>query len=134
MAQPTVFEPAPFVYVKIPIVRGTEGLYPARDEILDQRIREMGVGSVIGWGDSLGERPLGCSRPVAYHRIDVEVSDLEQGRAALRDILASLEVPAGTEINFSRGGVKVQDVYSPSGWLMDQPTPTFAPFAPKAYL
>ncbi|HZX30392.1 MAG TPA: hypothetical protein VFF03_03490 [Rhodocyclaceae bacterium] len=116
------------------MVRGTEGLYPARDEVLDQKIREMGIGSVVGWGDSLGERPLGCSRPVAFHRIDVEVSNLDQGRAALRDILDSLGVPVGTEINFSREGVKVQDVYSPAGWLLDQLAPTFAAVGPKAQL
>ncbi|HJW26685.1 MAG TPA: hypothetical protein VJ576_17440 [Rhodocyclaceae bacterium] len=118
--QPSSFEPAPFIYVKIPIRKLAGAPDLARDEAVDRALQDRGVGAVIGWGDSLGYMQPNGSRPAAFHRVDIEVSDLAPALAALREILPALGAPAGTEIHYRLEGRKVQDTYGPSGWLLEQ--------------
>lgn len=121
MPQPYSLGPTLFLYVKIPNIPGAESQYLDRDDAMDQILRERGMGSVLGWGDSLGGMRPDGSRPVAFHRVDVEVNDLTSARLALHEILPALNVPSGTEIHYTLGGQKFQDVYSLSGWLLEQP-------------
>ncbi|MBS1188824.1 MAG: hypothetical protein H6R10_616 [Rhodocyclaceae bacterium] len=116
------FEPAPFVYVKIPKAKRIIDQELARDEAIDQLLREQGIGSVLGWGESLGNIPPDGSRPVPFHRVDVEVSDLALVRAALHEGLPALGVPVGTEIHYNMRQRHLRDIYSSSGWLLEQPT------------
>lgn len=115
------FAPAQFIYVKIPALPGTENENLDRDEAIDQALRERGIGSVLGWGASLGDRQPDGFRPVAFHRIDVEVLDLARGRAALQEILPGLGAPVGTEIHYKLGRRDLQDLYAATGWLAEQP-------------
>lgn len=94
----------------------------ARDEAIDQILRDKGLGSVIGWGDSLGERLPDGSRPAAYHRIDIEVSNLDLARALLQQAIPALGLPHGTEIHYKVGQRRLQDVFAASGWLLEQTT------------
>lgn len=119
--QAAPFGPAPFIYIKIPMAAGAADADLQRDDAIDQALREGGLGAVLGWGASLGDRRPDGSRPVAFHRIDVEVLDLAGARAALRHILPGLGAPAGTEIHYKLGGRDWQDLYAPSGWLLEQP-------------
>lgn len=116
--------PAQFVYVRIPVQlrRGTDPLHQREDRI-DQALRSQGIGSVVGWGDSLGERRADGSRVAAYLRIDINVSDLPAARTALRYLLPKLEAPAGTEIHYTLQGASLQDMATATGWLLDQPVP-----------
>lgn len=121
MNPPTVsppYAPAAFLYVKVPVHAEDDNL--ARDEALDQALREAGVGSVVGWGDSLGERQPDGSRPLMFHRIDIEVGDLATARAALWQMLPALGAPAGSEIHYQHQGRKALDLYTPSGWRLEQ--------------
>lgn len=115
--------PALFVYVKIPVVADVADLGHKREDKIDQLLRETGIGSVIGWGDSLGDEQSNGSRVVAFHRIDIAVTDLPATRLALQATLPVLDVPLGTEIHYTVEGKGLMDVYAPSGWLLDQPIP-----------
>lgn len=119
--EPPSFEPAPFIYIKIPLAaRGMDDAL-SRDEAIDQALRDRDLGSVLGWGESLGNVQPNLTRAVVFHRIDVEVTDLAAARAALREILPPLGVPPGTEIHYQSGGRGMQDIYSPDGWRLGQP-------------
>ncbi|WP_157731194.1 hypothetical protein [Variovorax sp. HW608] len=127
MAQPpltpraTGYARTQFMVVKIPVVADMDDLYHQREDRIDQALRARGLGTVIGWGDSLGETRAGGSRRVAYTRVDLDVADIEAARAALQQVLAALGTPAGTEIHYSRDGASVADVYAPPEWRLAQP-------------
>ena len=116
--------PAQFVYVRIPVKprRGTDPLHQREDRI-DQALRAQGIGSVVGWGDSLGERRADGSRVAAYLRIDINVSDLAAARIALRYLLPKLEAHAGNEIHYTLQGASLQDMATDTGWLLEQRVP-----------
>jgi len=111
--------PAAFVYVKIPVSSAQDPLHQ-REYTLDQTLREMGLGAVIGWGDSLGPVQADGSRPAAFLRIDINVGELDKARAALRQSLLELDAPFGTEIHYTLAGANLQDTYSRSGWMLEQ--------------
>ncbi|NDP39801.1 MAG: hypothetical protein GZ093_13790 [Rhodoferax sp.] len=117
------YAPALFVYVKIPIVAALVDQVRQRADKIDQILRETGIGSVIGWGDSLGDKQPNGSRVVAFHRIDIEVNDLPAARLALQAALPLLDVSRGAEIHYTIEGKALMDVYSISGWLVEQPLP-----------
>lgn len=116
--------PAQFVYVRIPVKprRGTDPLH-LREDRIDQALRAQGIGTVVGWGDSLGERRADGSRVAAYIRIDINVSDLAAARTLLQRLLPELEAPAGTEIHYTLQGLNLQDMATATGWLLEQPVP-----------
>lgn len=116
--------PAQFVYVRVPVKprRGTDPLHQREDQI-DQALRAQGIGSVVGWGDSLGERRADGSRVAAYLRIDINVSDLAAARTLLQQLLPTLDAPAGTEIHYTLQGLSLQDMATATGWLLEQPVP-----------
>jgi hypothetical protein len=109
--------PMQFLYVKIPIAQGGLDQFYRLEDKIDQILIEHGVGSVLGWGDSLGDpRPDG-SRPVAYMRIDVDVANIVLARALLLTSLPTLGAPTGTEIHYTIERQHMQDIYSESRWL-----------------
>ncbi|WP_084153698.1 hypothetical protein [Simplicispira psychrophila] len=116
--------PAQFVYVRIPLQprQRVDPLHQREDEI-DQALHAQGIGTVLGWGDSLGERRADGSRVAAYLRIDINVSDLAAARTTLQQLLPTLEAPAGTEIHYTLQGVRLQDRATATGWLLEQPVP-----------
>jgi hypothetical protein len=109
-----------FLYVKIPVVKRVFDQTHQFEDKVDQILRQDGVGSVAGWGDSLGDvRPDG-SRPVAFTRIDVDVSDLGSAIALLKTALPSLGAPSGTQIHYTIDHRHRTDTYLDSAWLLDQ--------------
>jgi len=111
-----------FIYVKIPVGQTADPLHQ-REYTLDQTLRDLGLGAVIGWGDSLGPVERDGSRPVAFLRIDINVNHLATARAALREILPKLGVPAGSEIHYTQDGASLMDIRAGDGWLLEQPLP-----------
>lgn len=109
-----------FIYVKIPVVNQVVDQRHQLEDKVDQILQENGVGSVAGWGDSLGDALADGSRPVAYTRIDVDVSNLASARELLQTNLPSLGAPTGTEIHYTIDGRRMKDVYLESEWLRDQ--------------
>jgi hypothetical protein len=117
---------ADFVYLKIPRGRRERDALRLLAADVDGQLRAQGVGSVAGWGDSIGDDRADGGRPLAYTRIDVDVSRIEAARTLLHAALATLQVPAGTELHFCHAGQDSFDVYGESGWLLDQAMPASA--------
>jgi hypothetical protein len=111
--------PMPFLYVKIPVDPHAADRLHRREYALDEALKSAGVGSVLGWGDSLGdEAPVG-SRAVAYTRIDVDVTDLAAARSVLRTTLPTLNAGDGTQIHYTIGHTRLEDRYRAGGWQLD---------------
>jgi hypothetical protein len=112
-------DPMNFLYLKIPVARHSSHQIHQLADKLDQVLREHRLGAVAGWGNSLGDALPDGSRPVAYTRIDVDVSDLQLAVAQLRENLASFGAPAGTQIHYTVDGRHRKASYSDSGWRDD---------------
>ena len=113
----TTSPPTLFFYVKIPIVADLVDQVGRRADKIDQILRETGIGSVISWGDSLGEKQPNGSRVAAFHRIDIVVNDRAAARLALQAALPVLEVPFGTEIHYTIERMAFMDLYAIAGWV-----------------
>lgn len=109
-----------FLYLKIPIAKYAHDQTRDFEDKIDQLLRENGVGSVAGWGDSLGEALANGTRPVAFTRIDVDVTDLDSALAFLQARLPSLGAPSGTEIHCTINQRRRKDILAESTWLLDQ--------------
>ena len=103
-----------FLYVKIPIAQSDLDQFFRLEDHIDRILIEHGVGSVLSWGDSLGDLLPDGSRPVAYTRIDVDVSNIASARTLLLTSLPALGVPTGTEIHYMIERQHMQDIYSES--------------------
>jgi hypothetical protein len=111
-----------FLYVKVPVVNRVLDQTHQLEDMVDQILNETGIGSVAGWGDSLGAALPDGSRPVAYTRIDIDVLNLASGRALLRTNLPSFGAPTGTEIHYTIDNRHYKDIYFQPEWLLDQPS------------
>lgn len=116
---------AGFIFVKIPLDRRHDEADPLhrREDTIDQMLRSQGLGLVVGWGDSLGERRPDGQRPAAYIRIDINAHDVQATRSALRALLPTLGAPAGTEIHYTLAGRSLQDMALDTGWQLEQVIP-----------
>lgn len=109
-----------FLFLKIPVMSYVSGQARELEDKVDHILREHGVGSVAGWGDSLGAALPDGSRPVAYTRIDIDISNLVLARELLQANLPSLGAPAGTQIHYTIERRRLKDVYVDPDWLRDQ--------------
>ena len=111
-----------FIFVKIPVGRRHDEADPLhrREDTIDQMLRSQGLGLVVGWGDSLGERRPDGQRPAAHIRIDINANDVQATRSALRALLPTLGAPAGTEIHYTLAGHSLRDVALDTGWQLEQ--------------
>jgi hypothetical protein len=110
-----------FLYVKIPTVNNTFAQTHQLEDKVDQILKETGMGSVAGWGDSLGVTLPDGSRRVAYTRIDVDVSNLASARVLLQANLPPIGAPSGTEIHYTIDYRHYKDIYFGPEWTLDQP-------------
>ncbi|MDL2357748.1 MAG: hypothetical protein QFF03_21050 [Pseudomonadota bacterium] len=109
-----------FLYLKVPIAKHVHDQSREFEDNIDRLLKENGVGSVAGWGDSLGEALATGIRPVAFTRIDVDVTDLISAIALLHANLASLGAPSGTEIHSTFDQRRRKDILADSMWVVDQ--------------
>lgn len=110
-----------FIYIKIPDPVGPLDRAEKYEDRLEPLLAAESLGTISGGGSSLGHpRPDGI-RPIEYCGIDVDVTDLERARKLLRDWLPGFGAPVGTEIQFTLGGMKLQDTLTAGGWLLNQP-------------
>ncbi len=126
--QPSVGEPASpqldpeqFIYVKLPgniqpIQRGAQF-----EDRIEPVLAEAGLGSVSGGGSSLADPLPDGRRLVAFCGIDIDTPERDAALTVLRDLLPKLEAPAGTELHYTRGGVKLQDEFTGAGWSTGRP-------------
>ncbi|MBN9367422.1 MAG: hypothetical protein J0H59_10350 [Comamonadaceae bacterium] len=113
-----------FVYVRIPVARHAADPLHLREERIDQALQAQGLGSVVGWGDSLGERHADGKRAATFMRVDISVTDLPRALALLHTLLPALEAPQGTEIHYHAGGRHLCDAIHAQGWRLAQAVPT----------
>jgi hypothetical protein len=105
-----------FLYIKIPVARHSSDLIHQLQDKIDQVLKEHRLGAVAGWGNSLGDALPDGSRPVAYTRIDVDVSHLQSAVALLQANMPSFGTPAGTEIHYTVDQHRRKTSYTDSGW------------------
>lgn len=114
-----------FTFAQIPIDRrGVADPLHRREDTIDQMLRTQGLGLVVGWGDSLGERRPNGLRPSASMRIDISVNDLPAARSALRTLLPTLGAPAGTEVHYTLAERSLMDLALSTGWQLEQSLPS----------
>jgi hypothetical protein len=110
-----------FVFVKIPLRRHEVDPLHRREEQIDEALRNLAIGTVIGWGDSLGERDPQGRRRAAYIRIDITTRDPDAVREALHTLLPSLGASVGTEIHYTDGQAQqYMDLARDQGWTLAQ--------------
>lgn len=117
---PLAFQATAFIYLKIPVVDGRESPDHGVDEAIDQALQQRRLGTVLGWGSSLGSRRANGSRPIAFHRIDMEVRELHAARAGLHQFLPALDLPAGCELHYFIDERHLMDLYEPPSWRLQQ--------------
>ena len=125
-----------FVYLKIPMPpkagRHTEGPHSALDQSLDQALARAGLGSVLGWGTSVSPDAAGAGLAPAFHRVDIEVSDLPAALELLRAALRHLQAPPRTELHYTHNGQALQQDLGPEGWGDSHPTTAATARRPRA--
>lgn len=82
---------------------------------------------MLGWGASLSDRRDEAPAHIAFHRVDIEVAELQPALALLRRVLVEQGAAAGTEIHYSLEKAPWQDELGPAGWLVPRPTPGGTP-------
>ena len=95
----------------------------ATARLLPRDLQTEGLGTVVGWGDSLGERHADGKRAATFMRVDISVSDLPRALALLHALLPALEAPPGTEIHYHADGHHLCDAIHDQGWLLAQAVP-----------
>lgn len=109
-----------FVYVKIPRHRRDDDPLHLREEQIDETLRQLAIGTVVGWGDSLGERDAQGHRHAAYIRIDIATRDPEAVRQTLHGLLPRLGASVGTEIHYTEQAQQFMDLAQDQGWALAQ--------------
>ncbi|PTT22581.1 hypothetical protein DBR12_03765 [Acidovorax sp. HMWF029] len=114
------FNPEHFIYVKLPgnlmpLDRGA-----VYEDPIEQALSEGNLGTVSGGGSSLGDKLPDGSRIIEFSGIDIDTDQPTRTLEVLRDLLRKLDAPAGTELHYTRGGAKLQDQLSSTGWRTAQ--------------
>ncbi len=114
-------DPEQFIYVKLP-----GNIQPIqRGELFEDRIDPIlsgaGLGSVSGGGSSLTDSLPDGRRLVAFCGIDIDTLKRDEALPVLRDLLPKLKAPVGTELHYTRNGVKLQDEFTNAGWSTERP-------------
>ena len=108
--------PMNFFYVKLPVGPRLEGSEQIFHDGLESALTVHHLGCVLGWGDSLSCANASEPPHLAFHRVDIEVTDIEPAVSLLRSTLVALEAPTGTEIHYTIDGAALQDIASSDGW------------------
>jgi hypothetical protein len=121
-----------FVYVKVPLGRPRGRAFDALHHALQRELDSTETGSIVSWGASLPSAGAAEGDPGSFHRIDVELRELDSGLQLLREVLLNLKVSHGTELHFTVHGEALQQSLSSVGWGPRIPsTGTHQPRPPK---
>lgn len=112
-------QPQFFIYLRLPLGRHDFDPLHQRENAIDQALREQGLGEVLGWGDSLGA-PNADGRRSACLRVDISATALAPALLLLRQLLPTLQTPAGSEIHYQQDGRHLLDALDRQGWLFEQ--------------
>lgn len=114
------FLPEQFIYIKIPGNIGPLDRGELFEDKIDPVLAQDDLGSVSGGGSSLGDEREDGSRVVVFCGIDIDTRDRDQALIVLRGLLPQLNAPAGTELQYTKDGVKMQDDYLGDQWTLAQ--------------
>jgi hypothetical protein len=121
-ARDTAGDAAPhFVYIKIPEDLGPIARGDRYEDPIQESLDSRGLGEVSGGGSQLGDERSDGTRSIEFCGLDVELVNLDQGRALLRARLIELGAHQGTELHFTVGNAKLQDELGCDGWILDRP-------------
>lgn len=94
-----------FMYIKVPSDDQATWQQTQWHQAIDAALQPASLGSLLGWGASLGEADALGRREAAFHRMDLDVSDPQQACAVLQQVMATWPVPPGTEIHHVAAGL-----------------------------
>ena len=105
-----------FFYVKLPVGPRLEGREQMFHDEIESALTAHALGFVLGWGDSLSSLDARKPPHLAFHRVDIKVTDVTLALSLLQSTLVALEAPLGTEIHYTLDGISLQDISSSDGW------------------
>lgn len=105
-----------FFYVKLPVGSNLNGREHVFHDGLEAALADHKLGCVLGWGDSLSHRDVNKPVHLAFHRIDIDISDINPSLTLIRQTLMALDAPHGTEIHYTVDGTTLKDISSSTGW------------------
>jgi len=122
------FDPERFIFIKIqgalgPLARGDQ-----YEDPLGNALAQHELGEITGGGSQLGDDKPDGTPSIAFCGIDVDATDRDRTLALLRDQLASLRAPVGTEIHYTSSGARLQDDLTSSGWAIGLPRTILHPY------
>lgn len=112
------FDIEQFIYVRIPghiepIERGEI------EDRIEPLLRETNLGEISGGGSQLGDARPDGTRPIEFCGIDIDTTDRNAALELLRSLLPTLDMPAGTELHYTRQGIRLLDRYVANGWELE---------------
>lgn len=105
-----------FAYAKIPAAGLSEADQARLHALVDEHLTATAAGTLVGWGASVGEPDAQGRRPVAFHRLDVEVQRIDTALPVLRQALQAWPAPAGTELHYHERGQARVERHDNGGW------------------
>lgn len=108
-----------FFYVKLPVGANVNEREHVFHDGLESALMTHQLGTVLGWGDSWSHKDISQPTRLAFHRIDIEISDVQPALVLIQQTLLALDAPLGTEIHYTVDGVAMQDTSSSSGWTSE---------------
>jgi hypothetical protein len=115
------FDPERFIYVKLPEDLGPLDRGSKYEDPLEAKLQQHDLGTISGGGSQLGEERPDGSRPIEFCGLDVDVTDRESALTLLRAELPPLGAPRGTQLQYTKSGVRLQDDYDGSNWVLGRP-------------
>lgn len=114
----SAFDVENFIYIKIP-----GNIQPLeRGELFEDKIDPIlaqdNLGSVSGGGSTLSDPLPDGTRVVEWCGIDIDVTDRDSALVKLRELLPTLDAPHGTELQYTCGETKLQDVFVSGSWQL----------------
>lgn len=91
------------------------------EDALDNELKLAGIGYVSGGGSSLGDEREDGTRPIEFCGIDIDVTDIDAGRALLRDMLPGLGCPPATALWYRENDQPLMDAYDGAHWTLALP-------------
>jgi hypothetical protein len=115
------FDVEQFIYIKIPGEIGPIDRGEMFEDKIEPVLAEKSLGTISGGGSSLGDARPDGSRPVTFCGIDIDTESRDEALVVLRDLLPTLNAPVGTELHYTKNGLKLQDEFAAEGWTLEKP-------------
>lgn len=121
------FQPGNFIYVLLPGAIDPRERGTRYEDPIEALLARDGLGEVSGGGTQLGPDAPDGSMTIAACGIDIDTTARERVLPALRDLLGAVPAPDGTELQYTRDGKPMRDVFAAGRWTLDQARTTMHP-------